>query len=484
MKEWKTAAIGTMILLVLGIAGYSLYTVRAYLPAVGFVVLVAVLVGIVAGIALAITYGILHVQQKAARWQAHPITEYGLVLARAQRLVEIAPYRVRGIEEQAWQGDDEDIIDATLEDEPALLPAATPPAYRPFSELLTAGIVQQAIEQGKMILGYLPDGTLRYGSWLDLYSCLIGGVSGSGKSTTVRFLLFQAAMAGARFLFVDPHIGDKEESLAAQFRAFPAIHQLPPCDDTPAQVARRIKWLGKELDTRKKTGRKTPFLILVVDELNALFFQPDLKVELAKLLLRIGREGRKFGIFFMGIGQRFSQQDLGGAPYGAAIREAMASDLAHRFTSEEQAKKFIGSRNGPRCLELPTGHYLFRDTAGGLTEMITPDTRANDGDAIARVLGYGHDLATSEGTSETAFRDLGDVPADVGEKPVDAAHEPMTEPLSIQAYRVLELLREKRGQNEIIEEVWGYKSSDGRPYRAAVEEYRATLALLACRIGA
>lgn len=54
---------------------------------------------------------------------------------------------------------------------------------------------------------------------------------------------------------------------------------------------------------------------------------------------------------------------------------------------------------------------------------------------------------------------------------------------SPEAERVLEMLREKRGQNEIIESVWGLKSTDGRPYRAAVEEYRNILAALVGRLG-
>lgn len=269
----------------------------------------------------------------------------------------------------------------TQQDEPDELPAPV----QSFYDLLAAGVIQSALEQGKMLLGYV-GGQLRYGSWLDLYSCGVGGVSGSGKTTTVRFLLFQAILAGARLLMIDPHIGDPEESLAAQFRTFSDVHIAAPCDDTPAAVLKRIRWLDKERQRRKVAGIKSPALIFVVDEFNALMRVEEVKKEMAALLLAISQEGRKFGLFAMLIGQRWSDQDMGGANMGAAIRSSLASTLAHRFTDEMQAKKLAGGKHGADCLELAPGHYLFRDTNGALSEMITPYTTVEDGAVIQSLL--------------------------------------------------------------------------------------------------
>jgi hypothetical protein len=79
----------------------------------------------------------------------------------------------------------------------ASLPA--PASVQTFRQLLNAGIVQDALSQGKMVLVYVA-GQLRYGSWLDLYSCGIGVVSGSGKTTTVRFLVVMLLC----FPFIEP----------------------------------------------------------------------------------------------------------------------------------------------------------------------------------------------------------------------------------------------------------------------------------------
>ena len=285
-------------------------------------------------------------------------------------------------------------------DELRALPA--PMHVQSFRELIVAGVLQSARSQGKMLLGYdVKTGALREGSWLDLYSCGIGGVSGSGKTTTVRFLLFQALLADARMLMIDPHINDPDESLAAQFRAFPNSHIAAPCDASITPVLKRVRWLSKELERRKRIGAKTPFIIFVIDEFNAVMRIKDVREEMSTLLVSIAQEGRKFGLFAMLIGQRWSQQDIGGAD----IRTSLASTLAHRFTDEEQARKLVGSRNGPRCLELPTGHFLFRDTNGGLTEMITPATNIEDGESIRRILagtGDARSLPDMETTTENS----------------------------------------------------------------------------------
>lgn len=502
MKDLKNALIASACIVFLSVAGFAIWAVKQYLPIVGIVLLVVLVLGAI----LALALGVEFVARRFTRYEHHQIAQYGSVLHRHRSIEVIAPFHPpsRAIAPPVYETDIEEVEEEEVYQE---LPAPVPT----FAQLLKEGVIQAAISQGQILLGFTAAGEPRFGSWLDLYSCLIGGVSGSGKSTTVRFLLFQAALAGARMIFVDPHIGDEEESLAAQFRALPGIHQLPPCDDNAAAVLKRVQWLTRELARRKKTGMKTPFLVFVVDELNALFLMPEVKKELSELLMKIGREGRKFGLFFMGIGQRFSQQDLGGAPYGAAVREAMASELAHRFTSEDQAKKFIGSRNGPRCLELSTGRWLFRDTQGQLTEMETPDTRAEDGAAITRLLlGTRNTSSTEprgyapESRTESSLKTpdiTGFLPETTGGKviPLGTRFSPETSPetsetsdetspesgelLSL-ARQIMSLQAAGAQKAEIMRQVWGVSPGGSQEYRTAQEQYQAVMQFIASQIGA
>lgn len=373
--------------------------------------------------------------------------------------------------------------------------ASLPAPVQTFQELLQAGVIQSAIQQGKMVLGYA-GGVLRYGSWLDLYSCGIGGVSGSGKTTTVRFLLFQALLAGARLLMIDPHIGEPEESLAAQFQVFTHAHLYAPCDDNPTAILKRVRWLDKELKRRKATGEKSPCIIFVIDEFNAVMRVQQVRDEMSTLLVSLAQEGRKFGIFAMLIGQRWSHQDIGGAD----IRTSLASTLAHRFTDEEQAKKLVGSRNGSRCLELAQGHYLFRDTQGTLTEMITPYTVEADGAYIQRLLDGGYQDESSYETSQKPARNqYVALPApstdtfsrNLLESGVKAATKPVTDELEGQdaalvskMQHVLKMQAEGKQKAEIIKTLWGVSPGGSQAYENANTEYQQVLKLAYERLGA
>lgn len=491
MKDLKNAMIACACIVVLSVAGFAIWTVRQYLPLVGIVLLGLLVIGAI----LTVAYAVEHIARRATRYEHHQISQYGSVLHRHNRLEIIAPYHPNQLAtHRAGQADVVEGEIEELEEMPALLPRIPT-----FAEMLESGMIQGAISQGQMVLGYYADTHQpRMGSWLDLYSAGNGGVSGSGKSTTTRFLLFQAILAGAKLVMIDPHINNPKESLSHQFSLLPAsIHQIRPCDGADVNVMKRVDWLDREMARRQKTNMVTPGLVFVIDEFNAVIRKAskEVKEKLEKVLLDIEQEGRKFGIFALLIGQRWSAQDLGGAD----IRTSLASKIAHRFSDEDQAKRFIGSKYGKVLLALETGHWLFYDTTGKTSEMVTPETLSEDGSVIAQIItgvpasgpASRRAVSTSIGASRAPLYLLPggeeDVTTDADMEAVDAGADVTTgelEPLTSEAVRVLNMLREKKGQNEIIEEIWGFKSTDGRPYRAAVEEYRGVLATLASRIGA
>ena len=489
MKEFKTAAILCFCLIVLGIAAFSIWSVRQFLPVLGAVLLVVLVVGAL----LALAWAIVHVHHKFTAYNHIPIAQYGSVLHRRNSIVEIAPYHPPVMAQKQ-------LGTTVKEDMPELPELEGPEEDLPipsFRDMWLRGEIQEAIGQAKMFLGFHPNGQPRLGDWKDLYSCGIGGVSGSGKSTTVRFLLFQALLGGAMMAMVDPDIQSKNQSLAASFMQFYGVHLLPPCDNSERDFIRRIEKFEKELARRTKLGleEETPW-ILVLDEFNKIIMEAsdELRERLVNLLYKIGTDGRKFHIYTMLIAQQWTERDLGGKNMGARIRRGLATKAVHRFGEKSQAQVLIDSA-GKRSLTLKQGHWIFQDTQGNFDEMVTPETNAHDGafvaDYLRRVVAsratsaYGS--PASAPTSRAAMEPLrllptGEVDADLDVE--DEGVDVQSAALTPEAMRVLSMLREKKGQNEIIEEVWGMKSSDGRPYRAAVEEYRAVLAILASRIGA
>jgi len=378
----------------------------------------------------------------------------------------------------------------------AQIPKPSKPGILTFAELLDEGIIQAALLVGFICLGYVvgPGGgewVLRFGTWLDLYSCAVGGVSGSGKTTTVRFLLFQAILAGAKLLMIDPAIHEPKESLAAQFSMFRNIHLMKPCDDSVEAVTKRIRWFWNEYRKRKAKGITGPAYIFVIDEFNEVvaLLPAEVRKELAELLLRIAQSGRKYGLFIMLIGQRWSEQDLGGKPYGSQIRTSLAAMLAHRFTDEQQAQKLAGSQYAADCPNLRQGHYFFRDTQGKMTYTITPDTVSEDGleiqymlDAIENTIESSLETGESRAYSLIS-KDTGPL-SNVDGAASDAEHEDETARMYTLARRVLRLQADGAKLPEIMREIWDAPPGGTEKYQQALKEYQQVMRFIAEQLGA
>jgi len=482
MRDFKNALIVCACIAFLSIVGIAIWTVRQYLPIVGIILLVVLILAVL----LALAYVVEHLHRRFFRYEHIQISQYGSVLHRRNAIVEIAPYQsqARITAPSAAQ-----IIDTEITEEEDMPVLAA--HILTFAQLLERGIVQAAIAQGKMLLGYdAVTHQLRYGSWLDLYSAGNGGVSGSGKSTTTRFLLFQAVLASARLIMIDPHIGDPDESLSHQFSLLPpSIHQIKPCDGRDSNVSKRVAWLSRELDRRKKTAMKLPFLVFVIDEFNSLMRHASKEVrdDLAALLLDIEQEGRKFGMFALLIGQRWSAQDLGGAD----IRSSLASKMAHRFSDEDQAKRFIGSKYARALLELETGHWLFYDTKGKTSEMVTPETLASDGGIIASIMSqsqeytpeisYESTLKPRETTLQIPERTTGDLEEEASSFDVESTTE-STEKLAL-ARQIIQLQATGMQKAEIMRRIWNVSPGGTEAYRQAQEQYQQTMSFIAEQIG-
>jgi hypothetical protein len=383
------------------------------------------------------------------------------------------------------------------------VPQQLNPNHKSFRQLIEDGTLSRVLQMGKMVFGYRTNGELRLGSWLDLYSVGVGGLSGTGKSTTVRNFLFQSILGKGKFIMVDPHISDEQESLAAQFRMFTNIHLLPPCDGTPKEVEKRIKWMKEEYFRRHKNGIKGPPIVFILDEFNELvrFLPDEIKKELADLLLTIAQGGRKFGIFAMIIAQRWSQQDLGGYPYGAAIRSSLSSILAHRLRDEGQAKALVGSKDSPRCTKLTTGHYLFSDTQGGLEEIITPDNSWKDVELIQQMLNsqvagllpetidYEGRGNTSENTGESTtkvhenteplYTESTLIPEKYDENTVLSRENTEIHTLAVE---VIKMQQEGKNKTDIMRKLWNVNPGDNEPYRQATSQYGQVMTYIVERL--
>ena len=94
----------------------------------------------------------------------------------------------------------------------AALPA---PQHVPtFADLLHADKFRQG---DPLVFGFQQTGTPKQGTWQDAYSLGIAGLSGYGKSATIRFLMSESLLTGAvgKFFVIDPHYPHEKSLLTS-----------------------------------------------------------------------------------------------------------------------------------------------------------------------------------------------------------------------------------------------------------------------------
>ena len=382
--------------------------------------------------------------------------------------------------------------------EPAAGPAAPAPT---FAALLAAGIIAPT---APLVLGYTPAGALT-GGWRDLYSSAVAGLSGSGKTTTLRFLAGQSALHGARFLVLDPHADAGEESLAGTLAPLAPVFLAPPAADDRAML-HALGDVQTELQRRLRGAPATPPIIVAIDEFTSLMARSTLAEPLAGLIEAVAQEGRKVGVFALISGQIWTAARTG----SSALRDALASVYVHR-SHRQQARLLLPVIDAPRAERLPAGTALLMRTSGEVSEVTIPLTTAADMAAVgarlvtstARALPPPAPLALPEPPEWPALAELiraaGEAPPAAGKgreapeaarvaaeiapvagtatgapaAPSAAAAASSPEVPPRQA-RVRARLKEGATLTEIIRQEWGV--SGGRAYQQAAGELRDLIA--------
>jgi len=348
------------------------------------------------------------------------------------------------------------------------------PSTPTFAQLLDSG----QIGPGRpLILGYTADDARPLtGSWNDLYSCGVGGMTGSGKSWAIAFLAGQSAAAGARIILIDPHAGDPE-SLANRIGGLSPSYM---CDvaSTAVDIENALKLASSKLDNRKAgRGGNWPIL-LIVDEWTSL-----LRGKLGDLLtataLDFAEQGRKFGCFAM-LGAQAWQVDAAGA-----VRDRLASHYTLR-TRGDQFRYQTGLRaaSAPEdTLTLQAGQAYLLSVRGDLVRIQIPMmTQADimrlgtlvDKPAAATGRNFGFTLPATQPLTPLAARmpDGSQMVAKPNQATTAAQSRIVPSP---EAARAVGLFLAGKEPAQIVEELRGVKSNQGRTYQTALAEITALL---------
>lgn len=332
-------------------------------------------------------------------------------------------------------------------------PSVEPVNIPTFAELLSGG----NLGNGRFLLGCdLETGRAITGAWKELYSTALGGMSGTGKSTTARFLLAQAALNGCRFVVLDPHAGAGEDSLAATLAPLSASMLCSPAssDTQILDAARYVDSMGRK---RIEGDPDRSPVIVCIDEATALLSRSTVGGPLGELIETIAQEYRKVNIFALCSAQIWLAGRSGGS---SALRDSFASAYVHRM-KRNQARLLLPTDDARQVETLATGQAVLWRTSGETGTVVIPNTTVADVEAVALRTGVRETAPNQLSTLENrAFG--GDQPKADSTSAFDA-----------KALRVITAFEAGQTLRQIASEV--YEVSGGANYNAALAEIQNVL---------
>lgn len=262
--------------------------------------------------------------------------------------------------------------------EPAGLLEASIVKPMDFFQLYEAG----SLPSNKLLLGFdMEDGTPVNVGWDQLYSCLIGGLSGMGKSTLIRNLLAQSALQGGRFVVLDPHFNSGDQSLGASLAPLQAQMLRPVAHDDKTMLLALafVADVGKRRLEGKDKDR-TP-LVLIVDETTALLQRGAIADQLIAVLEMIAQETRKVNVFAMCVGQNFAAEVMKSTARDSFV--SMISCRARRKVARIQADS---PEFGLMAANLDRGQVVWMAPSGELKRVAVPNTTSQHLESVGTLL--------------------------------------------------------------------------------------------------
>jgi hypothetical protein len=293
------------------------------------------------------------------------------------------------------------------------------------------------------------------------------GLSGSGKSTTMRYLAASAALRGAKLAIVDYHINAGEESTAASLAELrPAFLVQPPTDF--AGMLDTIKLVQSILDRRVQGDPDRSPIVFLVDEYAAIIARGDeLGKALAVLLESILIQGRKVNVIALCATQNPKASRTG----GTEVSKTFTSYYIHR-TRRSYANIVVEDGDDSRLVaDLEPGQALLGRTNGDNIVVSIPNTPARVMTRVSQLL-----LAAPQvmGAPTTTM-------------PVNPATEPEAEPDTQPAAQpapthepretlILRLYLDGYGHNEIVTQVFSRTDDKGNRIEPSGNNRKAALA--------
>jgi hypothetical protein len=219
------------------------------------------------------------------------------------------------------------------------------------------------VQPGRVLIGQRANGQLAGGKWGQVGHMLVVGQTGSGKSVTVRSIVYQAIKQDFGLL-----LGDLDGATFPMLAQHPAL--IAPLAGTEKEMIHILRVAMGEIENRMRLYQAAANFPETIDEYNQAASEPLRRVlvvldefnsavantggpngALAKLAAQVAWRGRKFGISLVFAAQDFTKEIIG------RVRDQVGVMIAHRVRSEEVARN-LGLAAAARISERSPGRAV------------------------------------------------------------------------------------------------------------------------------
>lgn len=188
----------------------------------------------------------------------------------------------------------------------------------------------------------------------------ICGQSGSGKTSTIRFIIVQMILNGIQTIVCDPHGNAGNGSLKDGIEPIEHLLALPVAITLEDRIAafRMVHTILRKRIAGKDTSNQK--ICIILDEATLHFLECDKEQaqEFTRFLMDLCNEGRKKGIYCFLLAQSWKSDFIG----SRTVRSAITHILFHR-SSVDEVKLFVDAmpaKEKRKISTLPTGSmYVY-----------------------------------------------------------------------------------------------------------------------------
>lgn len=235
-----------------------------------------------------------------------------------------------------------------------------------FADIIRSRVFSQYKGRLPLVLGVDVVGNPMVENLASMPHLLIGGTTGSGKSVglnaMITSLLCRCRPEDMRLILIDPK--------RLEFAPYADIpHLLFPIVTNPVKATSVLKWVVQEMEERyermaqsgarnlheyQRTGKKMPYIVVVIDELADLMIVAGKDVEMH--IVRIAQMARAAGIHMIVATQRPSVDVVTGL-----IKVNFPSRVSYRVSSKVDSRTILDQQGAEKLLG--RGDMLFKSSS-------------------------------------------------------------------------------------------------------------------------